>query len=45
MKNVEREIEVISEKGWGGWDYKAVVVQGNKSHVVYCLAHIRPSGF
>lgn len=39
MERVEREIKVISEKGWGWWDYKAVGCPGKqrKFHLVECL--------
>lgn len=39
MGRVEREIKVISEKGWGWWDYKAGGCPGKqrKFHIVDCL--------
>ena len=39
MERVEREIKVISEKGWGWWDYKAVGCPGKqrKFHIADCL--------
>jgi hypothetical protein len=39
MENVERGRKVISENG-GARDYKAVVVQGNKSHVMFMAFQI-----
>lgn len=45
----EKKIKVISGKGWGWWDYKAVVLGNNRSLMLYPVrsrlfthAHIRP---